>query len=933
MPWFWGKNKKSKEEGDDDDESYDSEEFTDEDDEESMEEEQEEGNDDDDNIDDDKEEEKDGRSVNKNENDSSADNASSDDKRIGDHVLAPQQNGHLSAEQVADSLSKDKSPQEGKESDEYQLKLKEECGPRVLESRVSGNSHHSISTSHENVSIIGSEGLHSGDEGYLDTSESEEDLSTSQEDEEDDDDDENISSSDDDEDNDSLPDKASNDLTPVDNHASIRVETVNEDSTDSDNENEAEEEEDIPTSFWEKQSLLALAAEHDRVDILKGILTDDDQDARTELMDSGIPPLHIAISFGSVNATQSLLRMGADPSIRPSIADVKKQAQDAPQGSKLEIPNMGRFDGVTAWELAFGNAAHEEQKKSKYGGASWSMFNSPSSGTSLSSPSSSGGERVIKPVNMPPSKREGIRHAFTAEALRCIGGDEVERLSQLLTSGMPSSIDIGGKDLYDWAVQLGGLKCEEFLRPIEAAKHGDDISTVLGLEQEATPSTPTKNGNAAVPKMQPPLSAGKVLDRPGDEMTVPLLINRLDELESLASALSSCLDNLAEEVSVCHGLLLLGGGASALAAHVKSLKLLQAQKRTLLSGAQTELEHTEQELSDLVQSTGAIGKEVIAMTPTNVFRQEYSKAESFRTTSADDKDDSKCQQLLAQIAASENKILKLRASITDLSEENAKEMEQVERRGLTGGINLVRTLRDELRDLDYQCSEVKNRTATGRAKIGMIHSRLPKQENKSLPTNPEAVHITSSSFPATNGHSKHVVHDDGIVLERANNDKVGTKDDLCFAEKDAGVDEDYAHIAPGEVSYERNHRQCEQTAGETLQPTGEDAGRYEEYSTLPTKVALDRARPPIPGHVEAKRKDNEHGSASVSNTTTTKDSEKIANGDSTALAIRTPGSRGYFTVDLWQVILRIIGLDQAATRRAARMSQKQKGTSANLMIV
>ena len=51
------------------------------------------------------------------------------------------------------------------------------------------------------------------------------------------------------------------------------------------------------------------------------------------------------------------------------------------------------------------------------------------------------GMTIIKPVDMAPSKREGIRHAFTAESLRCIGGDEVDRLRQLLNSGMPPTID------------------------------------------------------------------------------------------------------------------------------------------------------------------------------------------------------------------------------------------------------------------------------------------------------------------------------------------------------------------------------------------------------------------------------------------------------------------------------------------------------------
>ena len=106
---------------------------------------------------------------------------------------------------------------------------------------------------------------------------------------------------------------------------------------------------------------------------------------------------------------------------------------------------------------------------------------------------------------------------------------------------MPPSVDVGGIDLYDWAVQLGGLKCEEYLRPVEAAKHG---SSEGGALEEAAGKGESGATSASA-------SSGKILDRarPGEEMTLPSLRNRLDELESLASALSTCLDTLAEEVS------------------------------------------------------------------------------------------------------------------------------------------------------------------------------------------------------------------------------------------------------------------------------------------------------------------------------------------------------------------------------------------------
>jgi len=53
-------------------------------------------------------------------------------------------------------------------------------------------------------------------------------------------------------------------------------------------------------------------------------------------------------------------------------------------------------------------------------------------------------------------------------------------------------------------------------------------------------------------------------------------------------------------------------------------------------------------------------------------------------------------------------IRKLRASITDLSEENTRDLAEVESRGLSGGIKLVRGLRDELRDIEHNLNETKS---------------------------------------------------------------------------------------------------------------------------------------------------------------------------------------------------------------------------------
>lgn len=606
------------------------------------------------------------------------------------------------------------------------------------------------------------------------------------------------SDSESDDDDDEEPPSVEANIKPM-----IQVETVDEDSSsdesDDDSDDDGDENEEV-TSFADKQSVLLLAAEHDRVDILKGILTDSDVD-KEELMNSGIPPLHVAISFGSTGTTQSLLRMGADPSIRPNVAEVHKQQRA--QDSKVEIQNMNRFSGVSAWELAFGNAAFEELQQE--GGAEnrrWSLFGAEADNVA----GNHGKIAIIKPVSMKPSKREGIRHAFTAEALRSISGDEVDRLKQLLDSGMPPSIDIGGKDLYEWAVEMGALKCEELLRPAEALKYAN--------EDEAASSTSTSEASSNTLNQR-----ARVL-RPQDTSVLQLR-NRLDELESLAFALSTCLDNLAEEVSVCHGLLLMNGGASALASHVKSLKRVLAQKADDLDAAQVEWEASDWKLADLVRTTGEVGQQVMKFTP-DTLKSQNKQVPAEKIAVDIDEQESHRRELTAQIAASENKIRKLRNSIADLSEENARDLKEVERRGLSGGIDLVRNLREETRDLEFQLSEVNSNNATCRAKIALIHARMPN-----FPPKAELAKVTAKP---TNG--------DAVTVAVIGNDE----------------------------------------------------------------KAL---------------------------------SEQIATGDSHAIAVRAPGNQGFFKIDLWQVILRIIGFNRAADRRALEVAQhrQQEPGMAHVMTV
>jgi hypothetical protein len=495
-------------------------------------------------------------------------------------------------------------------------------------------------------------------------------------------------------------------------------------------EDSASEEEEEETSLAEKRALVALAAENDRVDILKAILTDQD---KSLLLEADMPPLHVAISYGSTNATSCLLRMGANPAVRPT--------------------SNQKYAGMTAWELAFGCCDNSS----------------------------------IKPVEMPPSKREGIRHAFTAEALRCIGGDEVERLQHLLDSGMPPSIDIGGKNLYGWSIEMGANQCKKLTLPFEPNDKEEHVGTEDKEEEQQKPSAIVSHH---------------------DSDSLLNLDNRLEELESLSKALSSLLDNLAEEVSVCHGLLLLGGGASALASHVRSLKVLKERRETELERCLVEWNDSQDELAYwFLQNGGKDGFNIPMAGETN----NYRRKRSFTTPENDQDEEAQRRQLKAQIAASENKVRKLRSSIADLSEENARDLLEVEKRGLSGGIKLVRSLREEIREVEFRLSEAKSGTVASRTCISLIVTRF--EANKKMSYKPRGAY------------------------------------------------------------------------GDT------------ESSTM------NRNQPEL---VTSMFEDGPS------------ESEKIASGDSDAIALRAPGNRGYLPIDLWDIILRIIGLGRVAVKKSVR---------------
>jgi len=165
----------------------------------------------------------------------------------------------------------------------------------------------------------------------------------------------------------------------------------NKSSSDEEYDDEESDEDEEPT-IVEKQSLLSLAAEHDRVDVINELLTISEPSLNQfehDLLLQGVssvttpntmfleggrleaifipPPLHVAVAHGSSNAASCLLRMReCDPSIRPQVPkqyllggydDGRTSPSKGSSMNMKEDRNYKKYQDMSAWELAFGGTA------------------------------------------------------------------------------------------------------------------------------------------------------------------------------------------------------------------------------------------------------------------------------------------------------------------------------------------------------------------------------------------------------------------------------------------------------------------------------------------------------------------------------------------------------------------------------------------------
>lgn len=215
---------------------------------------------------------------------------------------------------------------------------------------------------------------------------------------------------------------------------------------------------------------------------------------------------------------------------------------------------------------------------------------------------------------------------------------------------------------------------------------------------------------------------------------------------------------------------------------------------------------------------------------------------------------------------------------------------------MEGGINLVRGLREELRDLDYQLSEVRSMKSACKAKISMILARVQNRENKRQNENGDSDLANTTTKPEIEGND----HSESHMASGISNEITDVKrsDDNLRKTNDDGINDE----SPINKIPNANH-------------------------SIPPPKTIS----PVPkerSSQESKNADDQAGAHKVSAST------KIATGDSQAIAIIQPGNKGFFTVDLWEVILRIIGYERAANRRSIQNATKSTSSSRpNVMII
>ena len=574
----------------------------------------------------------------------------------------------------------------------------------------------------------------------------------------------------------SAPAESATDETTTNNLIMDEVEdeTKVSDSEDEYSDDDDEGEDEMPT-VEDQRSLLSLGAEHDRVDVIKELLNDSplvesllagvqgdierEEDGGDESQQHHVvfvpPPLHAAVAHGSINAASCLLRMGADPSIRPVVPAqfLSHSYQPSPsRGGAGEDRNYRKYHEMSAWELAFGATIEiidgedvdavenelemavidEQPKRGWFGFGASPKEEEP---TTIVEKSPCGKKRIKRksPVTIAPRKQEGIKHAFTAEALRAIGSDEVNRLSQLLNAGMDSHMEVAGKTLVEWAKEMDAHGCsnllgaglveeeeQEEVEQVEKQTKAPDDSEDVAPEpvEEAAPKQP-------VTQPEIPQEPAFIPEERLKGMSITDIQMLVQENTNLIPTLTSCLADLTAETSINSSILqdVTSGGRGGISSPafvdlVRALKDQRVQAEEASQSWQGAWEEREDELDffweevvddRMREELGPMLSQVSSDPMQQYVPPEMANSLEYWT------------KRFVEVDAHMNK---LRVSIAQLAQDSANQTADIGKHGMSGALNLTKSIRDEIKEFERQLELAKSGEGMCRRKIEIIQSRI-----------------------------------------------------------------------------------------------------------------------------------------------------------------------------------------------------------------
>jgi len=770
----------------------------------------------------------------------------------------------------------------------------------------------------------------------------------------------------------------------------------------SDEEYDDEESEDEEPTIVEKQSLLSLAAEHDRVDVINELLTISEPSLNQfehDLLLQGVssvtspntifleggrleaifvpPPLHVAVAHGSSNAASCLLRMReCDPSIRPQVPkqyllggydDGRSSPSKGSSVNMKEDRNYKKYQDMSAWELAFGGTAvttivgdpsqveetdlDVEVEVPKRG--SWFGFGSSSkikeeeeepikienviiNGVSK--------QRRIKrkvPLNIPPSKLDGIKHAFTAEALRAIGSDEVDRVKQLVDAGMDGSLDVGGKTLYQWAVELDAKECCELFKASMEEEVGNDTQKDAQEEVSADNQGKTDNGQADAPsspdKHQQSLPTQ-------DERLAGLSLSDIQTLTTenlnLIPALTTCRNDLSSEAQICQSILrdvASTGGKGGLESQsllqlVRSLKEQRAEAEEAANAWQKAWEEREDELDFFVEE---ILDDVHRNELLPILEQVEPIDPSMQGLTLVGSTANNMKEAVKRFIEVDNHVNVLRTQINNLADD--KYMPEIEKHGLMGALTLTRSLRDEVKEVEKKINLAMMGEGMCRRKIEIIQQRLGGEEGKSGSASPEYEgHNEMNGASRTDEEDYHLQAIAQAVASPSVTQVSETMSPSSPEEEEEGHDDDqYVHVSPPEdggssdeyseelsAASEDEKSSNEEEIGASANASNdileeEEDAKEEEVATQDASVPVQQVRPPDADVSSSCTPVDRNPSKVTIDNKVDKPSVAISHGKSTAIVLHSPNIQtGSIPSLVWEILKRIVGLSRAPSSRS-----------------